>query len=109
MSEGNGLLHVTVCHLWLPLLEPSIQYAQPAQLPLAWHVQVAQVSCPTACARTLGVRNNGWQRTSLTDQTSGCRISASAGDFLMSRSRHVAAFLRTMERTAPFVCKALRT
>ena len=43
-------------------------------------------------------------RTSLTDQTSGCRISASAGDFLMRRKRHVAAFLRTMDLTAPFVC-----
>ena len=45
------------------------------------------------------------RRTSLTDQTSGCRISASAGDFLMSRNRHVAAFLRTMDLTAPFVCR----
>ena len=44
-------------------------------------------------------------RTSLTDQTSGCRISASAGDFLMRRKRHVAAFLRTMDLTAPFVCR----
>ena len=45
------------------------------------------------------------QRTSLTDQTSGCRTSASAGDFLMSRNKHVAAFLRTMDLTAPFVCR----
>ena len=45
------------------------------------------------------------RRTSLTDQTSGCRICASAGDFLMSRNRHVAAFLRTMDLTAPFVCR----
>ena len=44
-------------------------------------------------------------RTSLTDHTSGCRISASAGDFLISRNRHVAAFLRTMDLTAPFVCR----
>ena len=44
-------------------------------------------------------------RTSLTDHTSGCSISASAGDFLMSRNRHVAAFLRTMDLTAPFVCR----
>lgn len=47
------------------------------------------------------------RRTSFTDQTSGCRISASGGDFLMRRRRHVAAFFRTMGRTAPFVCQRM--
>ena len=45
-------------------------------------------------------------RTSLTDHMSGCKISASGGDLRINRSRHKAAFLRTMDRTAPFVCKS---
>ena len=45
-------------------------------------------------------------RTSLTDHMSGCKISASGGDLRINRSRHKAAFFRTMDRTAPFVCKS---
>ena len=47
-------------------------------------------------------------RTSFTDQTSGCSSSASGGLLRMRRSRHRAAFLRTMGRTAPLVCTCLR-
>ena len=43
-------------------------------------------------------------RTSLAAQTSGCMTSASGGALRMSRSRHSAAFLRTIGRTAPLVC-----
>lgn len=43
-------------------------------------------------------------RTSFTDHSSGGMSSASGGDFLIRRRRHVAAFLRTIGRTAPFVC-----
>ena len=46
----------------------------------------------------------GRVHTSLTDQTSGCSSSASGGLLRMRRSSTSAAFLRTIGRTAPFVC-----
>ena len=43
--------------------------------------------------------------TSFTDQTSGCMTSWSGGALRIRRSRHSAAFLRTMGRVAPLLCK----